>query len=733
MSLVRINQNLLKNCFSLRCIQFSSIIFNINPNKNKYCTNSRFSQSDNSISTNNHLLEIKKLPEFNRITGETVETAVPLLIEQVENEFNAFENNLGNNELDYTWENVVNLPESILRTFELAWGAVSHLHSVRNNPSLREAYGKVQPSVVSMATKISQSRHIFEALKHLEGKYDTLELAQQRIISTSIRSARNSGVHLDGGVKIRFNEITQKLAELSTKFTNNVLDSTKAFSHIIYDKNDTEGLPESLLASMASSASSSLDVPPNASSGPWKLSLDIPCFMPFMMYSKNQNLRKKAYLAYISRASKSETDNTEIIESIRALRKEKTSLLGFKTYSDFSLNKKMAKIPSAVWDMIYNLKEKVKPVAQQEYLTLCTFAKMNGHIGDLKHWDSAYWSEKQKEKLFNFKEEELREYFPVEKVLNGLFNLCNFLFSIDISEVEKGMVETWNDDVRFFVIKEQNSSNIIASFYLDLYARPHEKNGGAWFNSALGRNDALGWTPVAYLICNQRSPIGDTPSLMTMNEVNTLFHEFGHGLQHMLTEVRYPAAAGINNVEWDAVELPSQFMENWLYDWNTIKQISSHYVSGEYLPIELFNQVTKAKNYQVGMGNLRQLYFAALDMELHTSDDDWKTVMKRISNEFTILKPHEEDRFPCSFMHIFAGGYSAGYYSYKWAEVLSADAFASFKDIGLENRDELAKLGRKFRSTILAKGGGLHPEDNFVDFKGRKPNVNALLKSYGIE
>jgi len=729
MSLVKINHQL-KNCFSVRCIQFSSIIFNIKP-KYKYCTVSGVSKHSDAAGTN-HLLEIKKLPEYNRITGETVESAIPILVEKVEKDFKDYEENLKENRINYTWENAVTLPDSILRTFELAWGAVSHLHSVRNNLALREAYGKVQPSVVSMATKISQSRPVFDAVKHLELQSNGFESAQKRIIATLIKGARNSGVHLEGDDKEKFNDITQKLAKLGITFSNNVLDSTKAFSHIIYDKKDTAGLPDSLLSSMASAAGSTLNMTADASSGPWKLSLDIPCFMPFMMYSKNRELREMVYLAYISRASNGETDNTENIESIRQLRRDKSSLLGFESYSDFSLDKKMAKTPSAVWDMINDLKKKVRLVAQNEYSILQAFANDHGHVGELKHWDSAYWSEKQKEKLFNFKEEELRDYFPVEKVLNGLFMLCNNLFGIKITEVEKGTVETWNSDVRYFVITDSNNSNVIASFFLDLYARPNEKNGGAWFNSALGRNDALGWTPVAYLICNQRSPVGDSPSLMTINEVQTLFHEFGHGLQHMLTEVKYPAAAGINNVEWDAVELPSQFMENWLYDWNTIKQISSHYVTGEHLPIELFKQINKAKNYQAGMANLRQLYFSALDMELHTSQDDWKTVMNRISDEFTVLKPHIEDRFPCSFLHIFAGGYSAGYYSYKWAEVLSADAFSSFEDIGLDNREELAKLGRKFRNTILAKGGSVHPEDNFVDFRGRKPDVDALLKSYGI-
>jgi len=708
------HQPLLRNCLSVRCIQFSSIISNLTV-KRKYC--------GKPPDAANALLNIDKLPQYRSITGESVESAIPILVSEAETNFKKYEADLESTK-NYTWQNVVSRPELLFKQFELAWGAVSHLHSVKNNDNLRKAKETVQPSVVAMGQRTAQSRIVFEALEQLDGRQD-LSSAQKRITESSIKSMRNAGVHLQGEEKMRFNEISQQLAELGMKFSNNVLDSTKAFSYTITNKEDTAGLPDSLLSLMAASSGAS-----DASTGPWKVTLDMPCFIPFMKYSENTELREKVYLAYISRASAGETDNTDIIENIRKLRKEKSAILGFNNYSELSLDRKMAKTPSAVWEMIGELKMKIKDVAREEIDSLTEFAHSNGHKGDLAHWDFAFWSEKQKEHLFNIKEEQLREYFPLERVLPGLFMLSKSLFGIEIEEAD-GSVETWHDDVRFFNIKDQQGV-VLASFFLDPYARSHEKNGGAWFNSALGLNEAFGTRPVAYLICNQRPPVGDVPSLMTLNEVTTLFHEFGHGLQHMLTTVQYPGAAGINNVEWDAVELPSQFMENWLYDWKTMQNISSHYISGESLPEELFQQIVKSKNYQAGMANLRQLYFSALDMELHASEEHWKAVMDRVSDEYTILKPHMEDRFPCGFMHIFAGGYAAGYYSYKWAEVLSADAFSAFEEVGLDNDDEIRRLGRKFRDTILAKGGSIHPEDNFVDMRGRKPNVTALLKSYGL-
>lgn len=451
-----------------------------------------------------------------------------------------------------------------------------------------------------------------------------------------------------------------------------------------------------------------------------------------MKYSQNRSLREQLYMAYITRASQGESDNSNIIEEIRKLRHEKATLLGFENYAMLSLDSKMAGSPSEVWKMITDLHSKSKLAAEKELINLQNFAQENGFVDDLKHWDIAYWSQKQKEHLFSFTDEELRPFFPLPRVLEGLFKLSSELFGIVIKSAD-GEAEVWHPDVRFFHIMDERGYHI-ASFYLDPYSRPAEKSGGAWMDQCLDRSELLNRKPVAYLICNQSPPGADgTPSLMTFRDVETLFHEFGHGLQHMLTTVPYSDAAGIRNVEWDAVELPSQFMENWLYDKTTMNLVSGHHRTNDTLPDELFQQVCKARRFMAGSQMLRQLYFGALDMELHTSSEPWLAVLERISSKYTVLKPLDQDRFPCSFLHIFASGYAAGYYSYKWAEMMSADAFSAFEEVGLTNRKELSTIGKRFRDTILASGGARHPRDVFQDFRGRPVASDALLKSYGLQ
>lgn len=484
--------------------------------------------------------------------------------------------------------------------------------------------------------------------------------------------------------------------------SNNVLDATKAFSLVLTNPDDVRGLPESLLqmTAEAAAAESHRDLKEarrniDPRSGPWKLSLDLPCFEPFMKYSQNRSLREQLYMAYITRASQGESDNSNIIEEIRKLRHEKATLLGFENYAMLSLDSKMAGSPSEVWKMITDLHSKSKLAAEKELINLQNFAQENGFVDDLKHWDIAYWSQKQREHLFSFTDEELRPFFPLPRVLEGLFKLSSELFGIVIKSAD-GEAEVWHPDVRFFHIMDERGYHI-ASFYLDPYSRPAEKSGGAWMDQCLDRSELLNRKPVAYLICNQSPPGADgTPSLMTFRDVETLFHEFGHGLQHMLTTVPYSDAAGIRNVEWDAVELPSQFMENWLYDKTTMNLVSGHHRTNDTLPDELFQQVCKARRFMAGSQMLRQLYFGALDMELHTSSEPWLAVLERISSKYTVLKPLDQDRFPCSFLHIFASGYAAGYYSYKWAEMMSADAFSAFEEVGLTNRKELNTIGKRY-------------------------------------
>nr|XP_054762474.1 uncharacterized protein LOC129269050 isoform X1 [Lytechinus pictus] len=693
---------------------------------NQFCT--AVPDSENS------LLMQDGLPRFQSFHASHVGPGMQKLVQNFEKTIEEIEYTYkGYTTSDMTWSKVSDPLERLGAPLEYGWGMVSHLNGVKNNQELREAYQQAQPAVVMVSTKLAQSEVIYNAMKELSQLADSLKLdtPQRRILQSAVRQARQGGVELTGKDKETFNQIRLQLAKLSNDFSNNVLDATKAFSLELNDENDVEGLPASLKQLMAASASQgSKQVDPDK--GPWKLTLDLPCFEPFMKHSRRRDLRETVYRAYITRASQDSYNNSGIIEEIRKLRREISALLGYKDFAALSLESKMAGQAENVWKLIHNLRDRSKVAAKRELSELQSFASSNGFHGDLSLWDLSYWAERQREHLFSFNDEDLRPYFPLSKVLDGLFNLTSFLFSVQIKPVAHDEVDKWHDDVQFYKIFSNNGEHI-ASFYLDPYSRPAEKRGGAWMDQCQGKSQLLGTKPVAYLICNQTPPQKDKPSLMTFREVETLFHEFGHGLQHMLTQVPYSSAAGINNVEWDAVELPSQFMENWLYDPQTINVVSSHYQTGDRLPDTLFQQVLKARKYMAGSAMLRQLYFSALDLELHTSDNPWLDVMSRIADEYTIIKPLQEDRFPCSFQHIFSSGYAAGYYSYKWAEVMAADAFSAFEDVGLSNREELAKVGTRFRDTVLGMGGGAHPSDVFREFRGRDADVKPLLKSYGLD
>nr|XP_006814565.1 PREDICTED: organellar oligopeptidase A, chloroplastic/mitochondrial-like [Saccoglossus kowalevskii] len=688
----------------------------------RYCTASQ---------ENNPLLQQDGLPKFTQICAEQVVPAIQKLTadfdrnrQEVEEKLQVF-----GADAEITWEDVFNPLEIGGSKLSYAWSVVNHLMSVKNSDELRSAYQQIQPLVIETSTKLAQSRVIYDAIKRLNQSKRKLDEAQYRIINSSLLAAQLGGVELTGEKKEQFNNNRLQMAKLSMDFSNNLLDSIKSFNIILTDKKDVDGLPSSLLQLMALNAQQD-KTNVNADTGPWKLTLDIPCYEPFMKHSKQRELRQRLYMAFITKASYGQYDNSDMIENIRNLRQENAKILGFKNFADKSLKSKMAQDVTEVMTLIRNLKLKSKSAATQELHDLKEFANSNGFHGDLSHWDLPYWSERRREQLFNFSEEELRPYFPLGRVLQGLFSLTSFLFGVKIKPAD-GKVEIWHEDVRFFDILNEQGDHI-ASFYLDPFTRPAEKRGGAWMDTQLGKSELLKTKPVAYLVCNQRPPIEGVPSLMTFREVETLFHEFGHGLQHMLTTISYADAAGINNIEWDAVELPSQLMENWVYDKNTMATISGHYQTGETLPKHLFDQLIKARKYNAGLSMLRQLYFSALDMELHTSTDPWMDVMKRVSEEYTIMKPLPEDRFPCSFQHIFAGGYSAGYYSYKWAEVMSADAFEAFQEVGLTNRDKVAIVGKRFKDTVLAMGGGMHPKKVFQNFRGRDPSPDALLKLYGL-
>ncbi len=694
----------------------------------------------NATITDNPLLIGKGLPPFEAIKPEHVVPAMTQLLAELEEELTTMEA-----KVTPTWNGLVEPLERLGERLTWSWGIVSHLMGVKNSPELREAYEAVQPQVVQFSNKLSQSQPFYKAFKalHESNDWSRLEPAQQRIVEAAIRNAELSGVGLSGEKRERFNEIQMELAELSTKFSNHVLDATKAFSMTLSSIDEVDGLPPSLLSLAAQAARAAGEEGATAENGPWRITLDYPSYVPFMQHSTRRDLREKLYKAFISRASTGELDNTPLIERILELRKEKAMLLGFESYAELSLASKMAPNVEAVEELLEELRRASYDAAREELEELKAFAAAKGAeaASDLQHWDISFWAERQREEKFAFSAEELRPYFPLPQVLDGLFGLVKRLFGITVTAAD-GTAPVWHEDVRYFQIADETGTPI-AHFYLDPYSRPAQKRGGAWMDECIGRakitenGTATTRLPVAYLVCNQTPPVDGKPSLMTFNEVETLFHEFGHGLHHMLTKVDYAGASGINNVEWDAVELPSQFMENWCYDRPTLMGMAKHYETGEPLPEHYYQKLLAARHYMSGSGMLRQLHFSCVDLELHHrylpgGDETPVDVRSRIAKTTTILPPLPEDAFLCAFGHIFAGGYAAGYYSYKWAEVLSADAFAAFEDAGLENEDAIAATGKRYRDTVLALGGSLHPMEVFKTFRGREPSTAALLRHSGL-
>jgi oligopeptidase A len=569
--------------------------------------------------------------------------------------------------------------------------------------------------------------------------WDDLDPAQQRILESALREAKLSGVGLEGDRRDRFNQLQQALAELSTQFSNNVLDATKAFSLHLTTAAEVEGLPESLLALAAQTAREAGYPDATTATGPWRITLDHPSFGPFMQHSRRRDLREQVYRAHITRASSGAYDNRKSIDQILELRDEMAHILGYSTFAELSLARKMAPSVEAVYALMEGLRQASYDRATAELDQLRRFAKAQGaaEADHLAHWDIAFWSERIREQNYGLKDEELRPYFPLPQVLEGLFALANRIFAITILPAD-GQAPVWHPDVRYFQVLNSQQAPI-AHFYLDPYSRPAEKSGGAWMDECINRAKINGTVrlPIAYLICNQVPPIDGKPSLMTFAEVETLFHEFGHGLQHMLTEVDYPGAAGINNIEWDAVELPSQFMENWCYHRQTLLDLARHYQTGQPLPEDLYQKLLAARTFMTGTATLRQIRFGWTDLELHhryrpDSDETVTELSQRIARQSSVLEPLPEDAFLCSFSHIFAGGYAAGYYSYFWAEVLSADAFAAFEEAGLDDQVALMEIGQRFRDTVLSLGGSHHPMHVFQRFRGREPSPDALLRHRGL-
>ena len=675
---------------------------------------------------NNPLLSHTELPLFSQIKAEHIEPAIDQLLNEAST---LVETLLAENE-NYTWDNLISPLDEAEDCINKAWSPVSHMNSVVNSDELRDAYNACLPKLSAYSTEMGQHKGLFKAYEAIANSeaYAQLDTAQQKIIQNSLRSFRLSGIGLDGVQQARYKEISLELSQLSSKYEENLLDATNDWKKLVTKKANLAGLPDSALQQAKQTAELE-------DKKGWMLTLQFPSYLAVMTYADDRQLRSDMYKAFSTRASdqgsNAEWDNTEIMETTLALRHEKAQLLGFKNYAELSLATKMADSPEQVTDFLEELAEKSLPQAKQDLEELSAFAKEHYGVAKLFAWDVGYFSEKMRQHAYDLSQEEVKQFFPAPKVLQGLFAVVEKLYGLQISEITD--FDTWHDDVRFFQINDKDGVQR-GKFYIDLYARA-KKRGGAWMDDCVGRKKTAETIqiPVAYLTCNFTPPVGADPALLTHDEVLTLFHEFGHGLQHMLTQVDYLGVSGINGVEWDAVELPSQFMENWCWEKEALDLISGHYQTGEALPDSLYEKMLAAKNFQAGMLMVRQLEFSLFDFYMHQNYDTEKgariyEVLSSIRERVSVMIPPAFNRFAHSFSHIFAGGYAAGYYSYKWAEVLSSDAYSLFEEKGIFDQD----AGIAFLTNILETGGSADAMDLFVKFRGREPKIDALLRHNGI-
>lgn len=674
----------------------------------------------------NPLLKNLDLPEFSKFKPEYLQPAIQYLID-----FNK-ENleRLLSEEQDYNWANLVQPLDELEDHLSRVWSPASHMNSVVNSDELRDAYNACLPLLTEYGTELGQNQALFAAYEQIKNSrgFEKLDPAQQTAIDHAIRDFRLAGVDLPEQEKQRYKEISQALSLLTTKFEENLLDATNAWEKHITDSKDLEGLPQSAL-DMAKQAAQ------QSEKEGYLLTLQFPSYFAVITYADDRELRKEIYRAYSTRASdqgtNEELDNSEVMEEILALRHEQAQLLGFSDYAERSLAKKMASSPAQVIEFLEDLANRSQTAAKEEWLQVKTFALEELGIDDIQAWDVAYVSEKIKNKLYQLSQEDLKPYFPVNRVVEGLFQLVERLFKVSIKE--KQGVDVWHPDVQFFEIFAGDGS-LKGQFYFDLYARP-KKRGGAWMDVCVNRMKKVDGVqiPVAYMTCNSTPPVNDQPALFTHDEVITLFHEFGHGLHHMLTAIDYSSVSGISGVEWDAVELPSQFMENWCWEREALDLFAAHYESGEKIPDELFKRLIDSKNFQAAMQTVRQVEFALFDMRIHKEFDPEQggriqEILDEVRKQVSVVIPPSFNRFQHGFSHIFAGGYAAGYYSYKWAEVLSADAFARFEEEGLFE----PSIGQAFFDSILSVGGSRSAMENFKEFRGREPEIDALLRHSGL-
>lgn len=676
---------------------------------------------------NNPLLENSPLPQFNKIKPALIKPAIEILLSENRKQIAELEVLQNSN-----WESFIEPLELMDDRLSKAWSPVRHLNSVKSSEELREVYTDCQQLLSDYSTEFGQNQKLFNIYQRLvdDKSFASLNAAQKKTLKDALLYFRLGGVDLSEQDKQTFQAIQKRLSELKTKFENNVLDSTQSWHLNISDKSRLAGLPEYALAMLEQTAH-------QKSLTGYSLTLDMPCYIAVITYADDRALRKEIYQAFSTRASNHgitdiKWDNAPVLVEILQLRQQKARLLGFEHYADLSLQTKMAESYDEVIDFLTELAKKAHTAAEQDVLQLRQFALEEGLKEDLAAWDIGYFSEKLKQQKYQISEQELKPYFSEKRVVQGLFKIVEKLYQIKITPHKDG-IELWNDDVKFFQIHDAEGE-LCGKFYLDLYTR-NGKRGGAWMDVCVNRYRINGNTqhPVAYLTCNLTPPVGDEPALFTHNEVITLFHEFGHGLHHMLTKVDVPEVSGISGVEWDAVELPSQFMENYCWEKEALDLFAQHYKTSESLPQQLYQKMIKAKNFQSGMQMLRQIEFSLFDMEIHKKTDinsaeQVQQILDQIRKKVAVIMPPAFNRFQNSFTHIFAGGYGAGYYSYKWAEVLSADAFSAFEEEGIFNQ----QTGNRFLNCVLQQGGSRLAKESFECFMGREPDIEALLRHNGI-
>jgi len=676
----------------------------------------------------NPLLQFDRLPPFSKIKPEHVEPAIDSILAQCRQKLKC----LLEQTQDYSWDSIIAPIENIDDRLNRIWSPISHLNSVVNSEELRQAYNACLPKISEYTTELRQNLKLFHAYKSIADSenYATLSTAQKQVIDHALRDFRLSGIDLPAKKQHRFKIIKQALSKLCSSYSDNVLDATQAWTKHIEDAELIKGIPESALA-VAKQTAERKDLPG------WIFNLEFPSYLAVMTYADDRDLRHEMHDAFVTRASNEgpqsgRWDNQDNMDDILCLRHELAELLGFKNYAQYSLATKMANNTEQVMSFLNDLAQRSKPLAIKEFEEVSDFAKKSHQLHDLKPWDFTYYSDKLRHHRYAINQEDLKPYFPEPKVVQGMFDVVDELYGLKIAEVDED-IDLWHQDVRFFEIKD-SSGDVRGQFYLDLFSRPN-KRGGAWMDECISRRRTSGGIqiPVAYLTCNFTAPVGEESSLLTHTEVITLFHEFGHGLHHMLTKVDYLNVSGISGVPWDAVELPSQFMENWCWQREALDVIAHHHQTNQGIPEELLRKMNDAKNFQSGLQMLRQLEFAIFDftMHLHYSPDDPIGIQKtlnQVRDSVAVLKAPPYNRFQNSFSHIFSGGYAAGYYSYKWAEVLSADAFSRFEETGIFNK----KTGSEFLTRILEQGGSRQPMQLFVDFRGREPSIDALLRQCGI-